>query len=145
MRPRKRVLLFCTDEERAGLLRYRMELRHPMNVTVVGSKEELVAVLLFDMPWDAMVHIVASGPTGKTVSELMEKSAGEATARVEVWPESGRTLSDAIGSTAHRIMWSDEIGAVCPVVVGAMRRKRGPKRQAWCSWPPPANREEVAA
>ena len=143
MRPRKRVLLFCADEERASILRYRMETRHQVQVTVAASEEELAAVLLFDLPWNAMVHIIASD--SQSAAALMEASAGEATVRVEVWPERWPELRDSSWSTAHRLIWTDDIGAVCPVVVEAMRRKRGPKSPVMCPWAPPVNREEVAA
>jgi hypothetical protein len=131
MRPRKKVLLFCMDVVRAGLLRYRMELRHPLRVTVVGTKAELVRALVGREPYQGMVHIVSPNAPNEEVAMLMAAAEGEAS-RVEVWPEMERASYDRKWSTAHRVIWTDDVGEVCPVIVMAMARKRGPKKINLC-------------
>lgn len=124
--------MFCTNETRASLLRYRMEVMHPMRVTAVGTKDELAEVLLRGEAWDGMVHIVSLRAPNQEIAAMMTAAAGEATVRVEIWPERERELFDHNWSTAHRKVWTHDPGVVCPVVVDAMRRKRGPKRPLMC-------------
>ena len=147
MRPRKKLLVFCPDEATAGILKYRMEVRHPINATVTGTKEALLEVLLGGQEWDAAVQVITPSLLNEnvTIALLIQSFAGEATVRVEVWPKWERELYDHKWSTAHRKVWADDAREVCPVLMEAMRRKRGPKKPSMFVWPHQPVQEEACA
>lgn|GEM_PF-6457028 len=126
MRPRKRVLLFCADETRACLLSFRLELQHPLRVRVATTLEGLSTVLLERGSWDGMVHLVTPGAPNEAAAVLLANAGGDAI-RMEVWPMRNLCVL-AEWSTAHRVIWMDDPGAIGGVVFQAMRRKRGPKK-----------------
>ncbi len=144
MRPRKRVLVFCAEEERGAVLRYRMELMHPIRATVVHTKDDLMQALLDPEGWEGMVHVVSRNAPNEHVAALMGAAGGEAK-RLEIRPQTERELYTVSWSAADRVVWTDDPGAACPTIHTMMARKRGPKGKVGCPLPKAIPAQELSA
>ncbi len=144
MRPRKRVLIFCADEEQGVVLRYRMELMHPIRATVVRSKDGLVKALLDAEGWEGMVHVVSRNAANEHIAALMGAARGGAK-RLEVRPETERELYGVSWSAADRGDGRMNPGATCHTIHTMMARKRGPKTKVGCTSPQTVPTQELSA